>query len=93
MRLNFRNIAILPGLLVASAAFAGPGTAADPDLVQRCEALATQFKTADVSQLSAERLEAARRQANHGERLCKSQPQTGVKAIGLALRDIGDTTI
>jgi hypothetical protein len=93
MRLNFKNITVLVGPLVIAAAFAGPATATEPDLVQRCEALATRFKMADVSQLSPERLEAARRQAIHGERLCKSEPQTGVKAIGLALRDIGDTTI
>ena len=49
--------------------------------------------TADVSHMSAEKLESARRQANLGERLCKSEPSTGVKAIAIALRDIGDTAI
>jgi cytochrome c551/c552 len=94
MRLNSKNMTVLVGPLLIAAAFAGSATAAtEPDPVQRCEAMAARFKMADVSQLSPERLEAARRQAIHGERLCKSEPQTGVKAIGLALKDIGDTTI
>jgi hypothetical protein len=42
--------------------------------------------------MSADKLEAARRQANHGERLCKSEPETGVKALDLAFRDIGVST-
>ncbi len=69
-----------------------PALADDADLQQRCVAQATRFKAADVSHLTAERIEAARRQALLGERLCKSEPETGLKAIGLALRDIGDTT-
>jgi hypothetical protein len=50
-----------------------------------------QFKVADVSHLSPDKLEATRRQAAHGEHLCKTEPETGVKALDLAFRDIGVT--
>jgi hypothetical protein len=93
MRSNYRKPALLAGALAITAIFAGPAFAADTDLVQRCEALATRFMTADVSHMSAEKLESARRQANLGQRLCKSEPNVGVKAIVIALRDIGDTAI
>jgi hypothetical protein len=39
--------------------------------------------------MSPDKLETARRQAAHGERLCKSAPEIGVKALDLALKDAG----
>ena len=53
------------------------------------KALATQFKTTDMRHMSPDKLEAARRQAAHGERLCKSAPEIGVKALDLAFKDAG----
>jgi hypothetical protein len=91
MHLNHVRSVILVGALAATAVFAGPTVAADKNLTEHCESLAMQFKTADVSHLSPDKLEATRRQAAHGERLCKSEPQTGVKALDLAFKDIGIT--
>ncbi len=93
MRLHYSNKARLVGALAVTAILVAPAFADEADLQQRCEAMAVRFKSADVSHLTAERIEAARRQATHGERLCKSAPETGLKAIALALRDIGDTAI
>ena len=90
---NYRKPALLAGALAIAAIVVGPAFSADSELIQRCEAMATRFKTADVSHMSPDKLESARRQANHGERLCHSEPTIGVKAIALALRDIGDTAI
>ena len=83
---------LLMGALAVGAAFVAPAFAADATAREHCEALASRFKTIDVSYMSADKLEAARRQANHGERLCKSEPETGVKALDLAFRDIGVPT-
>jgi hypothetical protein len=91
MGLNHVRSAMMVGALAATAIFAGPTFAADKGLTEHCESLAMQFKVADVSHLSPDKLEATRRQAAHGERLCKSEPQTGVKALDLAFKDIGVT--
>jgi hypothetical protein len=91
MHLNHMRSVMLVGALAGTAIFAGPSVAADKNLTEHCESLAMQFKTADVSHLSPDKLEATRRQAAHGERLCKTEPQTGVKALDLAFRDIGIT--
>ena len=91
MRLNPLGSAMLVGTLAATAIFAGPTFASDKGLTEHCQSLAMQFKVADVSHLSLDKLEATRRQAAHGERLCKSEPQTGVKALDLAFKDIGIT--
>lgn len=90
---SYKKLAMLAGASVLTAIFMAPAFADEPDLTQRCEALAMRFRAADVSHLVPEKLEAARRQANHGEHLCKSSPQVGLKAINLALRDIGDAAI
>jgi hypothetical protein len=91
MHLNHMRSVMLVGAMAATAVFAGPTVAADKSLTEHCESLAMQFKTADVSHLSPDKLEATRRQAAHGERLCKTEPQTGVKALDLAFKDIGIT--
>ena len=93
MHTRYKTMAVLIEALAICAIFVGPALADDTDIKQRCEAMARRFKAADVSHLTADKLEAARRQANHGERLCNSSPQIGLKAIDLALRDIGDTAI
>ena len=93
MILNYGNLARLVGALSIAAICAAPAFAGEPEMQQRCEAQAMRFKAADVSHVTPERIEAARRQATFGERLCKSEPQVGLKAIDLALRDIGDTAI
>jgi hypothetical protein len=51
--------------------------------------MAARFKMTDVRHMSPDKLESARRQANHGERLCKSEPEVGVKALDLAFKEIG----
>jgi hypothetical protein len=89
MKLKSICPALLMGTLAAAATFMAPAFASDAALKQHCEALASQFKTVDVSHMAADKLESARRQANHGERLCKSEPEIGVKALDLAFRDIG----
>jgi len=91
MHSNHVHSGMLVGVLTAAAIFAGPTVAADKNLTEHCESLAVQFKMADVSHLSPDKLEATRRQAAHGARLCKTEPQTGVKALDLAFRDIGIT--
>jgi hypothetical protein len=93
MRSNYSNLVRLAGAIAVSAMCAGLAFAEEANMQRRCEAQATRFKTADVSHLTPERIEAARRQAMLGERLCKSEPRIGLKAIDLALRDIGDTAI
>jgi hypothetical protein len=91
MRLYRMRSAVLVGALAAPAIFMAPAFAADRALTEHCQALAMQFKVADVSHLSPDKLEATRRQAAHGEHLCKTEPATGVKALDLAFRDIGAT--
>jgi len=92
MRLIYMRSTVLLGALAVSGILAGSAFAADLALQQHCEALATRFKTADTSHMSADKLETARRQAAHGERLCKSAPETGVKALDLAFKDAGLTS-
>ncbi len=81
------------------AALAGTGIcsgsvfAADTVAQKHCEALAVRFKTTDMRHMSPDKLETARRQAAHGERLCKSEPEIGVKALDLALKDAGFSSI
>ncbi len=89
MRLNYTRSAILLGALVGTGALSGSAFAADIALQQHCEALATRFKTTDMSHMSPDKLETARRQAAHGEHLCKSAPEIGVKALDLAFKDAG----
>lgn len=93
MRLNYGGLARLAGALTVTAICAAPAYADEANMQQRCEAEAMRFKTADVSHVTPERIEAARRQAMLGEHLCKTEPKVGLKAIDLALRDIGDTAI
>jgi hypothetical protein len=89
MKLKLIRPALLFGTLALGTTFVAPAFAFDPALKEHCEALASRFKRIDVSYMAADKLEAARRQANHGERLCKSEPEIGVKALDLAFRDIG----
>jgi hypothetical protein len=93
MRSNFSSLARLAGAMTLTAICAMPVFADEVQMQQHCEAQAMRFKAADVSHVTPERIEAARRQATFGERLCKSEPKIGLKAIDLALRDIGDTAI
>jgi hypothetical protein len=92
MGLDFKRSVVLLGAMAATAMFVGPAFAAEKALVDYCEAMAMRFKVADVSHLSPDKLEATRRQVAHGERLCKSEPEVGLKALDLALRDIGVAT-
>jgi hypothetical protein len=92
MKRNLIRPILLTGALAAGMTFVAPAFASDATMKAHCEALASRFKTIDVSYMSADKLESARRQANHGERLCKSEPETGVKALDLAFRDIGVST-
>jgi len=90
MNLKSMRSAFLMGTLTVGTTFvAPPSFAFDAVLKERCEAMASRFKTIDVSYVAADKLEAARRQANHGERLCSTDPEVGVKALNLAFRDIG----
>ena len=92
MKLKVVRSALLIGTLAAGMACITPAFAADDALREHCQAMASRFKTIDVSHMAAEKLESARRQANHGERLCQSQPEIGVKALDLAFQDIGVST-
>jgi hypothetical protein len=92
MKLKFIRSALFLGTLTTAAAFVTPVFASDASVKEHCEALASRFKNADVSHMSADKLESARRQANHGERLCQSEPKIGIKALDLAFRDIGVST-
>jgi hypothetical protein len=89
MRLIYMRSTVLLGALAVSGILGGSAFAADSVLQVHCEALATRFKTADMSHMSPDKLEAARRQAAYGEHLCKSAPETGVKALDLAFKDVG----
>jgi hypothetical protein len=89
MRLKYMRPVVLLGALAGTAMFSGPVFAADMTLQKHCEALATRFKTTDMRHMSPDKLETARRQAVHGERLCKSAPEIGVKALDLAFKDAG----
>lgn len=92
MKLKFIRSAWFLGTLATGAAFVSPVFASDSSVKEHCEALASLFKNADVSHMAADKLESARRQANHGERLCQSEPEIGIKALDLAFRDIGVST-
>jgi hypothetical protein len=89
MRLKYvrRSVVLLAAL--AGTGMCGSVFAADVALQQHCEALAVRFKATDMRHMSPDKLETARRQAAHGERLCKSAPEIGVKALDLALKDAG----
>jgi hypothetical protein len=63
--------------------------ASSNDSVEHCKALVGRFNSTDVSHVTAEQLEVARRQAVYGEKLCISRPELGVKAVTLALNQIG----
>jgi hypothetical protein len=89
MRLTYMRSAVLLGALAVSGILVGSAFAADMEPQRHCEALAARFKTADMSHMSPDKLETARRQASHGEHLCKSAPETGVKALDLAFKDVG----
>jgi hypothetical protein len=88
-RLTYVRSAFAAGTLAAASLFIGMANAAERAATEHCEELAARFKVADVSHMSPDKLESARRQAAHGERLCKSEPETGVKALNVAFRDIG----
>jgi hypothetical protein len=92
MRLTSGRLAFAAGVLAAGSLSIGPAFAAERATTEHCEELAARFKVADVSHMSPDKLESARRQAIHGERLCKSEPETGVKALNVAFRDIGIAT-
>jgi hypothetical protein len=89
MSLNCIRSAVLLGALMGTGIFSGSAFATDIAVHKQCEALATRFKTTDMSHMSPDKLETARRQAAHGEHLCKSAPEIGVKALDLAFRDAG----
>ena len=89
MRLHNMRSLVLLGALAATAMFSGSVFAGDAVSQKQCEALAARFKTTDMSHMSPDKLETARRQAAYGERLCKSAPAIGVKALDLAFRDAG----
>ena len=89
MRLKYMRSVVLFGALAGAGIFSGSAFAADMTLQKHCEALAARFKTTDTRHMSPDKLETARRQAAYGERLCKSAPEIGVKALDLALKDAG----
>jgi hypothetical protein len=89
MRLKYVRSVVLLGILAGAGICSGPAFAADTSMQKHCEALAVRFKATDMRHMSPDKLETARRQAAHGERLCKSAPEIGVKALDLALKDAG----
>ena len=89
MHLKYVRSVVLLGALAGTGICSGSAFAADMPLQQRCEALAVRFKTTDMRHMTPDKLETARRQAAYGERLCKSAPEIGVKALDLALKDAG----
>jgi len=89
MRLIHIRSVVLGGTLAAVAMVAGPANAAQATSTERCQDMAARFKMTDVRHMSPDKLESARRQANHGEKLCKSEPEVGVKALDLAFKEIG----
>ena len=89
MRSIYVRSVVLLGVLAGTGICSGSAIAADTAMQKHCEALAVQFKTTDMRHMSPDKLEIARGQAAHGERLCKSAPEIGVKALDLALKDAG----
>jgi len=89
MRLIYVPSVVLLAALAGTGMCSGSVFAADMALQQHCEALAVRFKATDMRHMSPDKLEIARRQAAHGEHLCKSAPEIGVKALDLALKDVG----
>jgi hypothetical protein len=92
MRSKYVRSVVFLAALAGTGICSGSVFAADVTSQKHCEALAVRFKTTDMRHMSADRLENARRQAAHGERLCKSEPEIGVKALDLALKDAGSST-
>jgi hypothetical protein len=89
MRLKYMRSVVLLGALAGTGIFSGSAFAADMTLQKHCESLATRFKTTDMRHMSPDKLETVRRQAAYGERMCKSAPEIGVKALDLAFKDAG----
>ena len=89
MRLTYMRSVMLLGAFAGIGLCSGAAFAADMTLQSHCEALATRFKATDMRHMSPDKLETARRQAAYGERLCKSAPEIGVKALELAFKDAG----
>jgi hypothetical protein len=89
MRLKYVRSVVLLAALAGTGMFSGSVFAEDIAVQKHCEALAVRFKTTDMRHMSPDKLETARRQAALGERLCKSAPEIGVKALDLALKDAG----
>lgn len=90
--MNKRTLHLVSSVGLAASLLVGGSSAmatSDDASAERCKALVGRFNTTDVSHLTAEQLESARRQAMLGEKLCKSQPELGVKAVTLALNQIG----
>jgi hypothetical protein len=67
-------------------------TTANMTMKQHCMGLAKQFDAADVKHVEASKLAAAKKHADHGRDLCKTDPKRGVQDLDSALRDIGVTS-
>jgi hypothetical protein len=89
MRLKYMRSVVLLGALTGTGILSGSAFGADMASQKHCESLATRFKTTDMRHMSPDKLETVRRQAAYGERLCKSAPEIGVKALDLAFKDAG----
>ena len=89
MRSKYLRSVVFLAALAGTGICSGSVFAADMAVQKHCEALAVRFKTTDMRHMSPDKLETARRQAAHGEHLCKSEPEIGVKALDLALKDAG----
>lgn len=77
--------------LIALPLGATSASAAEVTLSQHCEDLAKEFKELKPTHVSATKMNAAKEQAEHGEKMCKSDPKAGIKALDLAFKDIGVT--
>lgn len=80
--------------LAAVALMATPALAQNkdkPSLREYCDELAIQFKAADTTHVSAEKLRVAKEQAIRGQTQCEVNPRAGAWMLTTALLDIGSS--
>ena len=76
-------------MMVAIPASIGSAAAAETTLSQHCEDLARAFNELKVTHVAPGKMKMAKEQAEHGQKMCKTDPNAGIAALDLAFRDVG----
>lgn len=84
-------LALALASLFAVPALPNTAAAAETRLTQHCEDLAKEFNGLTPAHVNPTKMKQAKEQAGHGEKMCKSDPKNGIKALDLAFKDVGAT--